>query len=152
RLPAGGSHDQIPLMIQALLADRFKLEFHRATKILPQYELVIAKGGPKLEVAGEDDRKRSRSSSGDRQIKGWGLPISSLVVMLIGAVGAPVLDHTGLLDKYNFVLEFAPVFGKPAENEPLPTIFAALPETLGLKLESIRAPMEVMVIDRADRP
>src|SRR5438270_3029113 len=77
RLPAGVPRDQIPLMMQAMLADRFKLEFHRLTKTLPQYDLVIAKGGPKIEVASEDDPKRGSSSQGPRQIKGWGMPMST---------------------------------------------------------------------------
>jgi uncharacterized protein (TIGR03435 family) len=152
RLPAGVPRDQIPLMMQALLADRFKLEFHRVTKTLPQYELVIAKGGPKIEVTSEDDPKRGSSSQGDRQIKGWGMPVSTLASMLISAVGAPVTDRTGLAGKYNFILEFAPLMGTPRENETLPTIFAALQEKLGLKLEATKGPVEVLVIDRAEKP
>jgi uncharacterized protein (TIGR03435 family) len=152
KLPAGVPRDQIPQMMQALLADRFKLEFHRATKTLPEYALVVAKGGPKLPVAGEDDLKRVRSSQGDRQLKAWGMPISSLANMLISAVGAPVLDRTGLDGKYNFILEFAPLFGTPREDETLPTIFVVLQEKLGLKLEAIKGPVEVLVIDRAEMP
>jgi uncharacterized protein (TIGR03435 family) len=152
KLPAGVPRDQIPQMMQALLADRFKLEFHRATRTLPEYALVVAKGGPKLPVAGEDDLKRVRSSQGDRQLKAWGMPISSLANMLISAVGAPVLDRTGLDGKYNFILEFAPLFGTPREDETLPTIFVVLQEKLGLKLEAIKGPVEVLVIDRAEMP
>ncbi|MEO8595121.1 MAG: TIGR03435 family protein [Candidatus Solibacter sp.] len=52
KVPAGAARDQIPLMMQALLKDRFKLVFHRETKMLPQYELIIAPGGPKLGLVG----------------------------------------------------------------------------------------------------
>jgi uncharacterized protein (TIGR03435 family) len=152
KLPAGVPRDQMPLMMQALLADRFQLEFHRVTKTLPEYALVVAKGGPKLQVASGDDLNSVRSSQGDRQIKGWGMPMSSLANMLIGAVGAPVLDQTGLDGKYNFILEFAPLSGTPREDETLPTIFAVLQEKLGLKLEAIKGPVEVLVIDRAEKP
>ena len=152
KLPAGVPRDQMPLMMQALLADRFQLEFHRVTKTLPEYALVVVKGGPKLQVASGDDLNSVRSSQGDRQIKGWGMPMSSLANMLIGAVGAPVLDQTGLDGKYNFILEFAPLSGTPREDEMLPTIFAVLQEKLGLKLEAIKGPVEVLVIDRAEKP
>ena len=152
KLPAGVPRDQIPLMLQALLADRFKLEFHRVTKTLPEYALVVAKGGSKLQVASEEDGNHQRYSQGDRQIKGWGMPVSSLANMLISAVGAPVIDKTGLEGKYNFVLEFVPLLGTPSEDETLPTIFAVLQEKLGLKLEAIKGPVEVLVIDRAEKP
>jgi uncharacterized protein (TIGR03435 family) len=152
KLPAGVPRDQIPRMMQALLAERFHLEFHRVTKTLPEFALVIAKGGPKLPEASEDDRNRQRSSQGDRQIKGFGMPISSLASMLISAVSAPVIDRTGLEGRYNFSLAFAPLSGTPKEDEPLPTIFAVLQEQLGLKLEPIKGPVEVLVIDRAEKP
>jgi len=152
KLPAGAPREQIPLMMQAMLADRFHLEFHRATKTLPEYALVVAKGGPKLQVASESDPMNGGSSQGDRQIKGRGMPISSLAGMLIGAVGAPVLDRTELEGNYNFVLEFAPMLGTAKEDETLPTIFAALQDRLGLKLEAIKGPVEVLVIDRAEKP
>lgn len=150
KLPAGVPRDQMPLMMQALLADRFQLEFHRVTRTLPEYALVVAKGGPKLQVASADDL--NGASQSDRQIKGLGMPMSSLANMLIGAVGAPVLDQTGLDGKYNFILEFAPLSGTPREDETLPTIFVVLQEKLGLKLEAIKGPVEVLVIDRAEKP
>jgi uncharacterized protein (TIGR03435 family) len=152
KLPAGVARDQIPLMMRALLEDRFKLAFHRETKILPEYELVIATGGPKLQVASEDDRNSQGSSQGDRQIKGRGIPMSTLANMLISAVGAPVLDRTALDGKYNFSLAFAPLFGTPREDETLPTIFAVLVEQLGLKLERTKGPVEILVIDRVEKP
>jgi uncharacterized protein (TIGR03435 family) len=152
KLPAGAPRDQMPLMFQALVADRFKLQFHRVTKTLPEYALVVAKGGPKVPVASEEDRNNGRSSQGDRQIKGWGLPISSLANMLIGVVGAPVLDRTGLEGKYNFILEFAPLLETPRADETLPSIFEALQEKLGLKLEPTKGPVEVVVIDGAEKP
>lgn len=152
KLPAGVPRDQIPLMMQAMLADRFKLEFHRETRTLREYALVVAKGGPKLQTASEDDRNRQRSSQGDRQIKGWGQPISTLTRMLISAVGAPVIDRTGLEGQYNFILEFEPLMGTPKEDETMRTIFVVLQEQLGLKLEPIKGPVEVLVIERAEKP
>ena len=80
------------------------------------------------------------------------MPVSTLAQMLISAVGAPVIDRTGLAEQYNFVLEFAPLSGTPRDDETLPTIFAVLQEKLGLKLEATRGPVEVVVIDRAEKP
>jgi len=152
KFPAGVPREQTPLMMQSMLADRFKLEFHRVTKSLPEYELVLAKSGPKLTAADPNDPRAGSSSQGPRQIKATAQPISTLARMLESAVGAPVIDRGGLEGKYTFSLAFASLFGTPAEDEKLPTIFTVLQQELGLKLESIRGPVEVMVIDRAEMP
>jgi uncharacterized protein (TIGR03435 family) len=150
KLPSGAPRTETQLMMRTMLADRFHLEFHRITKTHSVYNLVVANGGPKLPPAAGDDMQRSRSSQGPRQIKGYGLPVSSLAQMLIGAVGAPVVDRTGLEGKYTFVLEFAPMDAR--EDETLPSIFTVLQEKLGLRLESGKAPIEVLVVDRAEKP
>ena len=150
KLPAGAARDQTRLMMQAMLADRFQLEFHRVTKSMPIYNLVVASGGPKIPAA-TAEQPQGGSSQGPRQIKGSGIPVSSLAQMLIGAVGAPVVDRTGLEGKYTFALEFAPQSGA-REDETLPSIFTVLQERLGLKLESGKGPVEVLVVDRAERP
>jgi uncharacterized protein (TIGR03435 family) len=152
KLPAGVSRDQAPLMMRSMLEDRFKLVFHRETKMLPEYELRVAAGGPKLQAATEEDAKRQGTSQGDRQIRGTNMPVSTLASMLISAVGAPVVDRTGLDRKYNFSLSFAPLMGTPREDETLPTIFVVLQEKLGLKLEKIKGPVEILVIDRVEKP
>ena len=150
KLPAGARQDRIPLMMQSMLADRFKLEFHRETRILREYALVIARGGPRLGKPSEGDHKGVATSQNTNQITGWGMPISKLVEMLIGAVGAPVIDRTGLSGRYDFDLKFAS-FEAPGDDT-LPSIFAVLQEQLGLKLEAIKGPVEVLVIDRAEKP
>ena len=152
KLPAGTSREQMPLMMRALLADRFKLVFHRETKILPEYELVVAPGGPKLEAASPESLNDQSSSQGDRHIKGKALTMSTLAGMMISAVGAPVVDRTGLTGKYTISLAFAPMVGTPRDDEPLPTILGVLPQQLGLKLEKTKGPVEVLVIDRAEQP
>ncbi len=152
KLPAGASRDQIPLMMQSLLADRFKLVYHRVTKMLPEYELVVAPGGPKLQEASPEDQNNQSSSQGDRLIKGKALTMSTLANMLISAVGAPVVDRTGLTGKYTISLTFAPLLGTPRDDEPLPTVLALLPQQLGLKLEKTKGPVEVLVIDRVELP
>jgi len=149
KLPAGAPASQMPLMMQAMLADRFKLRFHRETKVRPEYALVVAKGGPKLQAAAEDEHPST--SQGDRLLKGSALPVSTLARMLISVVGAPVLDQTGLTGKYDVDLKFAPLVETTVQDDTLPDIFAALQE-LGLKLESTKGPVEVLVIDHAEMP
>jgi len=83
-------------MIQSMLADRFQLEFHRETRTLQEYALVASKGGPKLQEAAEEDKAHGGTSQGPRQIKARSATLSDLARMLIGAVGAPVLDRTGI--------------------------------------------------------
>ncbi len=150
KLPAGAPRDQMPMMMRALLADRFKLAFHRETKQLKEYALVVAKGGAKLSASSEDDRARAGSSQGDRMIKCFGMPVSTLAQMLISAVEAPVIDRTGITGNYNFDLKFAPL--SAGADDSLPTIFAVLQDQLGLRLEAIKGPVEVLVIDGAERP
>lgn len=153
KLPAGALQEQIPLMTQTMLADRFKLEFHRETRTLREYALVVAKGGPKFGTPSESSHKGVATSQSDNQITGWGRPISDLARMLIGAVGAPVVDQTGLKGQYDFDLKFAPLLGVSRDgDDALPDVFAVLQERLGLKLEAITGPVEVLVIEQAEKP
>jgi uncharacterized protein (TIGR03435 family) len=153
KLPAGGSQDQIPVMMQAMLADRFKLKCHRETRTLREYALVVAKGGPKFAKLSESDHHGQVISQSDNQITGWARPMSDLANMLIGAVGAPVIDQTGLKGNYDFDLKFATPLGVSREGgDALPDVFAVLQERLGLKLEAITGPAEVLVIDQVERP
>ena len=147
--PAGATARQIPEMLRALLAERFKLECHRETRTLPEYALVVTKSGPKLQAASEAEKRLTLTSSGDRMIKGTGARMSDLVHLLTGVVGAPVVDRTGIEGQYNFSLEFAPLLGAP--DDRLPDVFGAV-QQLGLELEPIKGPVEVLVIDSAEMP
>jgi bla regulator protein blaR1 len=147
-------------MFQELLSDRFKLSFHRETKDLPVYGLVIAANGPKVRPAKPGDTYlNGLTCFGGRpcgagviltpeagKLVGQGVPIASLVQDLSEHyVHRAVLDKTGLTDKYDFTLQWTP-------EESQPAIFAAIQEQLGLKLQPQKAPMEVLVIDHAEKP
>jgi uncharacterized protein (TIGR03435 family) len=130
KLPAGSSKDQIPEMLEALLADRFKLALHRDTKDHPIYALVVAKGGPKLKPAEvlTGDKARFTMAPGANPSKG-GIPAGAMA-MQIGPGGAhlkapsatlgnlaeaisrfsdrPVIDMTGIQGQYDFDLAFSP--------------------------------------------
>lgn len=151
RFPKGAKRDQTPLMLQSMLADRFKLEFHRETRMLQQYELVVAKGGPKLQEASEMDRARSGTSQGPRMIKASSATTQDLAGMLISAVEAPVVDRTGIAGQYTIALRFVPLSGAGPGDENLPDVFGAV-QQLGLKLMPVKGMVEVLVIDRAEMP
>jgi len=168
-------------MLQKLLTDRCKLVVHRETKHLPLYALVIAKNGPKLHEAKSGDTypngfkgPEGRSGSGmmrmsPTQLIAQGTPLKLLVAHLSRQLGRPVIDKTGLTGKYDYTLQWAreegqgggiraPEGGTPGPDtaglaEPSgPSIFTALPEQLGLKLESEKGPVEIVVIDHVERP
>jgi uncharacterized protein (TIGR03435 family) len=160
------SHEQLKIMVQKLLADRFQLKFHHDKRELSVYVLSVAEGGPKnLTKSDRTDDKFSipigpapgglmmRVFNGNmRDFSGFGLQ---------GAVlDRPVLDQTGLKGRYDFVLTWLPggtEFGgrlppPPPSDNPPPNLFTAIQEQLGMKLAAVKAPADVMVIDKAEKP
>jgi len=151
KLPQGVARNLVPEALQNLLADRFQLRIHRETRIKSAFALIQAKGGTKLQKAPHDEPGHGGFSAGPRKLQGRGVPLSTLVYALAGPAGAPVFDRTELEGEYDFTLEFAAQLGT-GDSETLPDIFAAIQQQLGLKLEPIKAPIEVLVIDRAEKP
>jgi len=154
-------NDQVRARLRALLADRFQLAVRRETREMPVYELVVVKSGSKLKPSSRTDGN-STSSGGRGQLICENVTIPHFLVNLTGAAGRPVIDRTGLTGRYDFTLEYAPESlgggGKgPGDSSPPadisgPSIFTALQEQLGLKLETARGPVEVIVIERAEKP
>lgn len=147
-------------LLGPLLADRFNLQFHRDTRDMGLYRLVIAKGGIKMtEVrAGETPSHSPGIRNLPGHIEAWAMPVGALVRFLSGShLDQPIIDGTALTGRYNFDLKWA-----PADNQALmpgeaadpngPTLFHALEEQLGLKLVTTKGPVEVFVIDRIERP
>jgi len=145
-------------MLQALLADRFKLSLHNESKEVPVYALVIARNGLKIQRAIRGDTYPDGFKRPDGVPRGWGdwsepgkffaqgVPIASLVQHLSEHyLHRPVLDKTGLTDKYDFKLQWTPIESEAA-------IFTALQEQLGLKLETQKLPINILVIDHAEKP
>ena len=172
---------QMRLMLRSLLADRFKLSLSHETKELPIFALVVAKGGPKLTPTAVTPPDPSRTNAPGPQnrpfiqmtpagnntakISATGVPIGALADRLLGLPdigGRPVLDQTGIKGNYDFTLQFAIRVGLSGglpglDNEPTPdasgpSIFTALEEQLGLKLESKKGPVETFFIDHIERP
>jgi len=138
-------------MVQALLVERFKLKFHREQKLVPGYAMVVAKSGLKVKpVEGEG----SSMSSNDTKLTAKHVDMPRIAVFASRVLGQPVIDETGVKDGFDFVLEFDR--RQRTESDPnapaLPTIFTALSEQLGLKLEPKKVPLDVLVVDHAEKP
>jgi bla regulator protein blaR1 len=167
-------------MIQALLADRFKLTLHKESKDAPIYALVVAKSGLKIkelppevkpapgeEPKGPPDKpdpdhpRRGGMRMGRGELKGEGIKLSFLADALSDQVGRKVFDKTGLTGEYNFEMKWTPDesqgqgFKGPGDAPPPdvngPTIFTAIQEQLGLKLDPQKGPVDFLVIDHAEK-
>lgn len=147
------SRDQSKKMLQALLAERFQLKFHRETKELPVYELVVAKNGPKLKESAPDAQIMLRmGGTNGIEITATKTSIAMLVNQISNhnGVDRPVLDKTGLNGGYDFKLTWT--LDRAALGIDTEAVSIALQEQLGLKLEPAKAPIEILVIDHAEKP
>lgn len=218
KVPPGATRDQFRIMLQNLLAERFKLVVHRETKELPVFELVVGKGGPKFKesadqtetvpsaappppqaprqggpiMVGRDGvpeglagRTMMMMSPGRARMTAYKENMEWLAARLSTSAGRPVLDGTGLKKKYDFTLTFAPEGGgmgpgmmgmgpaggggggvmiaqgpgpggggpsdRPADLEAAPALATALQEQLGLKLESKKGPVSIVVVDKIEK-
>jgi uncharacterized protein (TIGR03435 family) len=232
KIPKGATKEQFQVMLQNLLAERFKLTLHHETKELPMYALVVGKGGPKMKETVDDTATAPAAASqggpggpsasaspaplppppgsdgagpmmsrvkigadgmpqlppgmgknglmmmmmnGRMRLVGNGQPVSALTEMLGNQLGRPVVDATELKAKYDLTLDFAPESmggpmgmmpppppqhdggagpGGPMTGAPDaggPSIFTALQEQLGLKLEQRKGPVDLLVIDRLEK-
>jgi bla regulator protein BlaR1 len=147
--------DQCRAMVQSLLADRLQMKAHRETRELPVYFLVIGKTGSKLRDIESGAGAPGAIVNGTQQIDGEGSepprgwPVARLANVLsdIRSVGRPVIDKTGLSGVYSFNLVFS-----TKEGDEKPSIFTAVQEQLGLRLEPARAPLELLVVDHLEKP
>ncbi len=146
--------DELHEMFQTLLADRFQLKFHKETKQLPVYELKVDKPGKMTVNESPQQFEIPMRFAGRGKAVGQRVPMSYLCWFLSQQLNRQVLDKTGLDKNFDFTLEFVPENARPEGGEPPdgPTIFTALKEQLGLKLESTKGPVEVFVIDSAAKP
>lgn len=159
--------ERVRLMLQRPLAERFMLRVHRETRDLPIYELHMLKNGElgrdmkraEIDCAAEwkkqgmpDARNLACGSLqrlGPGTITGHGAEIGPLVATLYDLAGRPVVDRTGLTGRFDFTLSWAP---EGSTDTGAPSIFTAVQEQLGLKLEPARGPVDVLVVDSAERP
>ena len=151
--------DQLPHMLQALLAERFHLSIHRELREEPVYVLIPGKGGPRLHESSQEGGVPGLRQNG-HSFTFTNAGMSNLAGVLSQVTGRKVLDETGLRGQYDFTLGYAPDGGGagvegsdvPAAADSLPgSVFTALREQLGLNLESQKSQIEFIVVDRLDR-
>jgi uncharacterized protein (TIGR03435 family) len=177
KIPEGTSKDAFRKMLQSLLEDRFKLAVHREQKEMPVYELTLMKGGPKFKESMPDDPPEEKGSVGPLKRDTEGFPILTkgttmaaipgharirsdaqtmawLAQMLSGQMQTAVIDSTGLTAKYDYQLSWAyeqnSASGPPVD-EYHPALMRALQSQLGLKLESKKGRVQVLVVDHMDK-
>ena len=180
KIPQGTTNEQFDTMLRNLLAERFGLEVHRETKELPIYALIVAKGGHKMKAADESAQATRPDPSAIRNFKSTdGFPISPAAMGVAGAfpfvmagkaridasrssmdslartlsdtLGRPVIDMTNLPGNYAFSLYYTPDSVTAPDTEAPVSLFAAIQEQLGLKLDARKGPVELLVIDRAEK-
>jgi uncharacterized protein (TIGR03435 family) len=130
-----------------LLADRFKLRSHSEKREETAYSLVIAKAGPKLTV--HTGAKESSSTTANGTLRATKATTATLAGTLGRILSRPVTDNTGLKGEYDYKLQWG---ATEQPDSPLPSIFSALQEQLGLKLNSTRTLVDILVIDGAQKP
>ena len=146
KLPHGSKVDQIPRMLQALLAERFKLAMHRETREMPGYWLTVVKTGAKMQQA-ENSSGMSRGNDRVRHHMNGKVTMDSFADSLTQQLGRPVVDKTGLKGAFEVALEWVSD-GTEASG---PSLFTALQEQMGLRLEAHKGPREILVIDHVER-
>jgi uncharacterized protein (TIGR03435 family) len=139
-------------MLQALLTDRFQMKIHRETKNLDVYELLPGKGEPKVKEAAADE-VTSLGAAPNNSVKFTKQPMSRLTFMLTRRMDRPVLDMSGLKGFYDFTLDTSGLGfnGNPPNDTSAPSIFTTVQENLGLRLEAKKAPVDILVVDRAEK-
>lgn len=148
--PTKATEQQLLGMLQNLLVDRFQLKFHRESKEMPGFALIVAKNGPKLQPATGDDvgisfgpsLKPAPGGPISVDARRYSMPMLANLLWQMGS--GPTVDQTGLSGVYDFKLGWDDAAG--------PSIFTALQEQLGLRLEAQKVPVSYFVIDSAQRP
>jgi uncharacterized protein (TIGR03435 family) len=165
--PGLPSIKQMGLIDQKLLADRFHLQFHRETRQLSVFAITVAPGGPKLTkttALPTDMQAFYFKGLGDLTVRNQ--TMSDFATWMQTVLDRPVVDHTGLTDRYDLTLKWTPDDSQFAQfrssgmqlptpssdpNAP-PSLYTAIQEQLGLKMEAVKAPDVVLVIDHVDKP
>lgn len=139
------TYEELKPRLQLLLEQRFKLAVHREVKDTQGYALVAAKSGPKLKKAGPG--AEARGTIFVRGLRHPSASMDTLAGMLARPLHRPVVNKTGIEGNYNIVLNYSQ---EGTADSSLPSIFMALQEQLGLKLESLMVPVEMLVIDHVE--
>jgi uncharacterized protein (TIGR03435 family) len=155
KIPEGATKDQLPAMFQALLAERFQLAFHKETHLRPGFALVVDKHGTKLKPTEPNANAADKSAGkvsfrfGGGRIKG-SITIARLAQLLSGQLHDPVVDETGVQGTYDIDIAWD-TDSDPDTPSPTASVVTILRESLGLRLESRKLPVNTIVIDHIKR-
>jgi bla regulator protein BlaR1 len=147
----GMSREQRRALMAAMLEDRFHLKLHPVMKTLPVYDLVVASGGPKFRESlrhGVEPHLEVRKT----EFSATNASILGLSYFLEEVVERTVIDKTGLSGTYDLHLQWAPDLTGVPDSDTLPSIFTALQEQLGLKLQPDKGPVKTLIVDHIERP
>jgi uncharacterized protein (TIGR03435 family) len=151
KAPDGIPDSRFPAMLQDLLRERFGLAVHRETREVPAFDMVVVKEGLKMKAFDPGHPPVTPRSAGQTVIIGVGTT-QQLANLLERPASRPVVDRTGLEGRYSYVLSFLPLqSAADAVSDVAPDLFTAIQEQLGLKLEPKKEPIELLIIDRAER-
>jgi uncharacterized protein (TIGR03435 family) len=148
-LPSDVQQQQIRRMVQGLLVERFGLQYHRQTKVLSVYSMIIAKGGLKMQRS--QSMAQSKVSLTHDQFNGKGVDVTNLVRTLSNITGRLVVNDTGLTGRFDVSLNWTPDMDSDTTDGE-PSLFTALQEQLGLKLQSKKEEREVLIVDHVESP
>jgi uncharacterized protein (TIGR03435 family) len=168
KIPPGASKDQLPLMLQALLEERFRLVVHRETKQRPVYALVVAKGGLKIQPVDPEPERTENRGTGKAVPGGYRITYDRITMDRLAVVirlDHPVVNMTGIEGVFSFTLEYAredalkaappnadgSVASDADSAAPLPPLGKALDDRVGLVLERRVVPVDVFIVDHAER-
>ncbi len=154
KYPPNTNREDRPIMLRTLLEDRFKLAVHHETKEMPGYALVVAKGGFKLKPV-EPSGSSGTSRNGGRVVTltAKKSSMAALADDIARSLGEMVVDKTGVEGVYDFELRFATddLNSNAADADSMPSLFTALKEVLGLRLQSAKVPVDIIVVDHVER-
>jgi uncharacterized protein (TIGR03435 family) len=148
--PGVPNPDQMRSMYRRLLSDRFQLAFHRAKKQLPVYAIRVGKKGSRLKASARPGSPTDQTMNGSGHLRETNATMADFASMMQAAVlDRPVLNQTGLSGWFDFTLVWSP---DQAPNDSRPSLTTAFEEQLGLKLAAVKAPAEVFIIDKVEKP
>lgn len=153
--PGESSLKQQQEMLQKLMADRFGLQIKREKRELSVFAIEVAKGGPKLKSAADPDAEPDQEGEGHGTEQTQIYTSATMKDFALGMnffMDRPVVDQTGLTGKYDFRVRYTYDEVRAIDPNAPPGMFTAIQEQLGLKLQPVKAPVDVMVIDHVERP
>lgn len=139
------------LMLQRLLEDRFHLKMHYEQKVMPLYEMTLARSGVRMKAAHPADPEHGSMSMNSGKLSGENVPMAFIPVVFAMVLERPVEDKTDTAGNFDFEMHWTPTEGTQ-QNDSGPSIFTAVEEQMGLRLHPSKGPVWVIVVDRAEMP